>query len=339
MGRRGMRAVIAGAVAAVLGVACTSAPPVDGDQKAAARGATSERRDAAVASAETGTATAAVPAPLIAVSGDIVCDPVDDPNYNGGAGEGRRCRHRATSNQLLAEDFTAVLTTGDNQYQTGTLADFRAAYDPTWGRVKAKTYPTPGNHEYYTAGAAGYYRYFGSRVRGPHRRGYYSFDLGRWHLVALNTNCNVLRCDAQSPQAEWLRQDLAAHDTDCTLVYGHHPRFSSGEHGSQPSVAALFRIMYARGVDVYLAGHDHDYERFRRNRPDGRFDAERGVRQFVVGSGGKNLDPFFDLAPGSLFRDSKHFGILRMRLSATSYRWRFVAANGDVIDSGTTACH
>ena len=326
-------------LAIVLLGACSSSPEVAPNQKAAAPGATSQRQDAAVSSLEAQSRQAqAEPTPLIAVSGDIVCDPVDDPNYNGGAGIGRRCRHRATSDQLLATNFTAVLTVGDNQYQTGTLEDYRAAYHPTWGRVKSKTYPSPGNHEYYTRGATGYYGYFGSRVRGPDGRGYYSFNLGNWHLVALNTNCHILRCDKDSPQAAWLRADLAASDADCTLVYGHHPRWSSGEHGSQASVAPLYRIMYARGVDVYLAGHDHNYERFRLNAPDGTFDAQRGVRQFVIGTGGKNLDPFDDIAPGSLVRDARHFGILRMRLGARGYAWQFVAPNGAVVDANKSAC-
>jgi len=158
--------------------------------------------------------------------------------------------------------LNAVLTVGDNQYEHATLAAYVASYAPSWGRVKAKTRPTPGNHDYWTADAAGYYEYFGAAAGDP-SRGYYSFDLGRWHLIALNSNCaEVGGCGRRSPQTRWLRADLAASSARCTLAYWHHPRFSSGPHGSSTAYREFWRALYAANADVVVVGHDHDYERF-----------------------------------------------------------------------------
>ncbi len=278
---------------------------------------------------------------LIAVGGDIACDPAS-VYFNAGLGQDGQCGHQATSDLVLAGDYDAVLTVGDNQYQDGTLEAFQESYDPTWGRFKDITRPTPGNHEYATEGASGYFDYFGAGAgasAGERSQGWYSFDLGQWHLVAMNSNCaEVGGCHWGSPQGEWLRDDLAAHPNECTLAYWHHPRFSSGRHGSDRAVAPLFRILYRRGVDVLLAGHDHNYERFAPQTPRGELDRATGVRQFVVGTGGKNHYDLGTPISNSKFRDSGHHGILSLRLRPDDYRWRFIDIHGVTHDKGTTAC-
>jgi hypothetical protein len=274
---------------------------------------------------------------LIAVGGDIACDPSSD-YFNAGLGMDDQCRHMATSDLVLAANYDAVLTLGDNQYQDGTLEAFQQSYDLTWGRFKDITLPVAGNHEYATEGASGYFDYFGAAAGTP-GQGWYSFDAGQWHVVALNSNCaEVGGCSWGSPQGAWLRNDLLAHANKCTLVYWHHPRFSSGKHGSDRAVAPLFRILYRRGVDVLLAGHDHHYERFAPQTPRGELDRAAGVRQFIVGTGGKSHYQLDTALPNSMFREGAHYGILRLRLRPDAYRWRFIDINGVTRDSGTTAC-
>jgi hypothetical protein len=186
-------------------------------------------------------------------------------------------------------DPAAVLPLGDDQYDDGRLGKFRRSYDLGWGRQRWRSRPVLGNHEYEASSrAAGYFAYFGRRA-GPPDRGWYSYDLGAWHLIALNSNCVLVRCDPGSPQMTWLGRDLAAHASTCTLAYFHHPRFSSGPHGDDPELLLLrpmWRVLYAAGVDVVLNGHDHLYERFAPMDPHGRADRPFGVRQFTVGTGG-----------------------------------------------------
>jgi len=274
---------------------------------------------------------------MVAVGGDIACDP-SSAYFNAGLGLDDQCRHKATSDLLLEADYDAVLTVGDNQYEGGTLEAFQESYDPTWGRVKDITRPTLGNHEYRVEGAAGYFDYFGDGA-GIRGEGWYSFDLGTWHVIALNSNCaEVGGCDRYSPQGAWLRNDLASHASHCTLAYWHHPRFSSGRHGSDLSVRPLFQILYRRGVDVVTAGHDHSYERFAPQTPRGELDRAGGVRQFVVGTGGKSHYEFDTPMPNSKFRDGSHHGILRLRLRLNDYRWRFIGIHGVTRDKGTTDC-
>jgi hypothetical protein len=275
----------------------------------------------------------------IAAAGDIACDPTD-PSYRGGVGSGLFCRQLATSNLLVSGRYDGVLTLGDNQYESGEHAKFVESYGRSWGRVKAITHPAAGNHDYNTRGAEGYYRYFGSAAGNP-ARGYYSFDLGAWHLVALNSNCGAVGgCGQRSPQARWLRVDLAAHKgATCTLAYWHHPRFSSGYHGSDPAYAAFWRALYAANADVILVGHDHDYERFAPQTPNGVRDVRRGIREFVVGTGGRNLRDFDATAPNSELRYRTTFGILALTLRPTRYSWRFVPAVGTFTDAGSGSCH
>jgi hypothetical protein len=276
---------------------------------------------------------------VIAAAGDIACDP--------GASQAARvrdirdvCRERNTANLLVAGRYAAVLTLGDNQYESGSLGDYRVAYHPTWGRVKASTYPVPGNHEYGTRGASGYFAYFGSRA-GPPTRGYYSFDVGSWHLIALNSNCGTIGgCDENSPQGRWLRDDLAAHRNTCTLAYWHHPRFSSGPHGNDERFAGFWRLLYTAGADVVLAGHDHLYERFAHQSPNARADATRGIRQFTVGTGGRSHYAARNIRPNSEVRNSGTFGVLALTLHPSGYDWRFVPEQGKTFaDSGSGVCH
>jgi calcineurin-like phosphoesterase family protein len=211
---------------------------------------------------------------------------------------------------------------GDSVYERGSPSEFRRCF--AWARHKSRIRPAVGNHEYLTPGAAGYFGYFGVPQ-------WYSYDLGAWHVVVLNTNCAPAGgCGADSRQARWLRADLAAHPALCTLAYAHHPRFSSGLHGSDGTIDALWRILRARRVDVYLAGHDHDYERF---TPFG------GLRQFVVGTGGRGLYPVLRRIPGSQAAQSHAHGVLALTLRADGYSWRFVPVAGDrYSDAGRSQC-
>jgi RTX calcium-binding nonapeptide repeat (4 copies)/Calcineurin-like phosphoesterase len=234
-----------------------------------------------------------------------------------------------------------VAPLGDTAYDSGTPDQFARCYEPTWGRHKSRSRPAVGNHEYGTAGAAGYFDYFGAAA-GERGRGWYSYDLGAWHLVALNSNCTeVGGCGAGSEQERWLRADLAASAARCTLAYMHHPRFSSGNaHGGSPTVEPLWRALAGDGAELVLAGHDHDYERFAPQTADGALDVKRGVRQFVVGTGGRSLRSFGTVSPNSEVRINTAFGVLHLRLEDGGYQWRFVAQPGSTAtDAGTGACH
>jgi len=234
-----------------------------------------------------------------------------------------------------------VLTLGDTVYDDGSADQFARCYLPSWGRFRDRTYPAPGNHDYQTAGASGYYGFFGPRAGQP-GKGWYSFDLGRWHLVALNSNCDAVGgCQPGSEQERWLRADLAAHPARCTLAFWHHPRFSSGTtHGSDPAVGGLWVALYQAGAEVVLVGHEHNYERFTPLDPLGGVDPARGVREFVVGTGGRSHYPFGAPLPGSEARNSDSFGLLQLQLRPTGYTWRFLPAPGSSFqDSGTGSCH
>jgi calcineurin-like phosphoesterase family protein len=270
--------------------------------------------------------------PAIAAAGDIACPPGRPIT----AGE---CHQAATAALLARVRPTAVLPIGDDQYETGGLVAFRSAYGPTWGRFDAIVRPVPGNHEYARDNGTGYYAYYGARAGYP-ARGYYSYDLGAWHLIGLNSNCSVVSCAASSAQVRWLRADLAAHRRRCTLAYWHHPRFSSGPHGNQQPVAPLWRALYSAGADVVLNGHDHDYERFAPQTPAGRADARHGIREFVVGTGGRSHYPTLIPRANSQRRNSSTFGVLALTLHRDGYSWRFVPeAGGRFTDRGTGPCH
>ena len=275
--------------------------------------------------------------PVIGAAGDVACDPADG-NFNGGNGTTNSCRQKAVSDTMLQAGLTTVLVLGDVQYEDGALAKYLQSYDPSWGRLKNITRPAVGNHEYLTAGAAGYYSYFGAAAGSP-TKGYYSYDVGAWHIIALNSNCSqVGGCGAGSTQEQWLKADLAAHPNACTLAYWHHPRFSSGQHGSNTSYDAFWRALYAAGADIVLNGHDHDYERFALQNPSGAADPN-GIQQFVVGTGGKNHYTITSVKPNSVIRNTDTYGFLRLTLHSTSYDWQFVPEPGKTFtDSGTLNC-
>lgn len=284
------------------------------------------------------------PDPVIAAAGDIACNPASG-SFNGGAGTATNCRQRYTSDLLTGGDLAAVLTLGDNQYDNATLSEFLASYDPSWGRAKPITHPAIGNHEYLTAGAAGYFDYFGTEA-GERGSGYYSFDVGTWHLVALNSNCSKLPagsgahgCDEGSPQNDWLEADLAAHPSECTLAYWHHPRYSSGGHGNHVTMTPSWRDLYAAGAEVVLNGHSHDYERFAPQDPVAGADPQ-GIREFVVGTGGVGTTAFGTTKPNSEVRATGNFGVLRLTLHPNAYDWSFAAAAGSTLtDAGSAPCH
>jgi len=242
--------------------------------------------------------------------------------------------------KLLDKIAGTVLPIGDLAYPDGSDTSFRC-YDKTWGRHKDRTRPTPGNHEYRTAGAAGYFRYFGKAAGDP-SRGYYSFDLGSWHIIALNSQCSAIGgCRKGSPQEQWLRQDLQKNAASCTLAFWHIPLFSSGdEHGNNPEMKGFWNDLYAAGADIVLNGHDHDYERFAPQTPDGTADPTRGIREFVVGTGGKSQRGFHQALPTTEIRSNSTFGVLQLSLHAQDYEWKFIpVAGGEFTDSGSGRCH
>lgn len=274
-----------------------------------------------------GVSTAPAADPVIVAAGDIAgCATTGD---------------EATA-ALLDDIPGTVATLGDNAYSRGTPEEFRKCYARSWGRHRARTRPSAGNHDYGTRGAEGYFRYFG-RAAGDPRRGYYSYDLGAWHVIVLNSNsdCVAIDCAAGSAQERWLRADLAAHPNVCTLAYWHHPRFSSAlNHGSDSTMTPFWNALYEYGADVVLNGHDHVYERFAPQTPAGIADSVRGIRQFTVGTGGRSHYSFIDLQTNSEAHDGTTFGVLKLTLHAHSYDWEFVPVEGGRFrDSGSGKCH
>jgi hypothetical protein len=276
---------------------------------------------------------------VLVAAGDIACNPLDN-KFEGRSDEETGCRQRATARLIGPLHPTVVMPLGDTQYQHGGYGDFLASYAPSWGKYLPITRPVIGNHEYETPRAAGYFGYFG-RAAGDARRGYYSFEIGRWHAIVLNSACKrVGGCDAGSPQERWLRRDLATHGNRCTLAAWHEPRFSSGAHEQNPELQRLWADLHAARAEVVLAGHDHDYERFAPLDAHGRPQPRRGVRSFVVGTGGVGLRGFRSIAVGSEVRQNYTFGVLALTLRPSDYDWRFVpvGANG-FRDSGSGTCH
>jgi hypothetical protein len=233
-----------------------------------------------------------------------------------------------------------IAALGDTAYLEGTAQQFAQCYDPSWGRHKARTRPAVGNHEYRTPGAAGYYGYFGAAAGDP-AKGYYAYDLGQWHVIVLNSNCSFVSCAAGSAQERWLRAELAANPRACTLAYWHHPLFtSSTKHGPYTEVRPLFQALYDGGADLLLTGHNHNYERFAPQNPQGQLDTARGLREFVVGTGGASLYPMGTPQPNSEARDATTYGVLRLTLRPTGYDWLFVPQAGrSYTDAGSGACH
>ena len=277
--------------------------------------------------------------PTIAAAGDIACDPTNG-SFRAGAGTANACHMQATADLISAHPVNAVLPLGDNQYWDGAGWKYLASYAKSWGRFLPITYPAAGNHEYLTHGARGFSSYFGSRApdAGP---GYGSFDLGAWHIIVLNSNCSAVGgCGVGSKQEQWLRQDLAASTALCTLAYWHHPRFSSGHHGNNDQYDAFWRDLYAASADVVLNGHDHDYERFAPQDPNGVASSNLGIREFVVGTGGANHTHFHTIRANSEVRNDDTFGVLELTLLPIGYQWQFYPEPGKSFsDSGTALCH
>jgi acid phosphatase type 7 len=269
-------------------------------------------------------------------SGEVVLAAGDIANCHAQGDE-------ATAELVEGIDGT-VLALGDEAYPKGSQANFEQCYNPSWGRFKERTEPVPGNHEYETQGARGYFEYFGEAAGDP-EEGYYSYDLGSWHIVALNSNCGEgeIRCGPGSSQRKWLKEDLAsnADEGQCTLAYMHHPRFSSGEeHGSTPNLEPLWETLYEAGADVVLSGHEHNYERFAPQDPEGMADPERGIREFVVGTGGKSHYPIVNPIANSEVHNDETYGVLKLTLHPHSYEWEFVPVEGETFtDSGGARCH
>jgi len=242
--------------------------------------------------------------------------------------------------KLLEKIQGTVVAVGDLAYPDGTKENF-TCYDKTWGRVKERTRPAPGNHEFHSIGATFYFEYFGKAAGDP-KQGYYSYDLGSWHIIALNSECaEVGGCGEGSPEERWLRADLAEHPSACRLAYFHKPLFSSGgAHGDDPEVKPFFQALYDAHADVVLNGHDHDYERFAPQDPNGNLDFARGIREFVIGTGGKNHRPFGTPEATSEVRDATTFGVLKLTLKAKRYDWEFIPEEGRTFtDSGSDTCH
>lgn len=267
--------------------------------------------------------------PVLMVAGDIAgCDSSADEK---------------TANLLDTVD-SAVIVLGDQVYPNGTASEFANCYNPSWGRHKARTYPVPGNHDYNTPKAAGYFGYFGAAAGDP-TKGYYSFNLGAWHIIALNSNCSFVDgCGIESPQYAWLVADLAAHPKTiyaCTLAFWHHPRFSAGMYApGMAASTAFWQVLYKAGTDIVLNGHDHNYQRFAPQDPSGNADRVNGIRQFIVGTGGISHYTDYVAVPNIEIFDAKSYGVLKLTLRATSYDWQFMPAIGYIFtDSGSGTCH
>ena len=264
---------------------------------------------------------ASLPPAVVVAAGDIgLCTGTGNPE--------------ATA-RLIDSIGGTVFALGDNAYPPGSAQDYRDCYDRTWGRHKAQTRPVPGNHEYETPNAIPYFDYFGANA-GPPGLGYYSFEVGSWHAVALNSNIAV---GAGSSQGAWLRADLAANRAKCTIAYWHFPLFSSGSHGNQEQMRDFWRILYEAGADLVLGAHDHVYERFAPQDPDGLPDPQRGIREFIVGTGGAGPQQFTSVRLNSEVRNNASLGVLKLVLSADGYDWNFIQASGAPGDFGSGTCH
>lgn len=259
-----------------------------------------------------------------------------------GAGDIASCNSKGDEKTAALLDGIegTIFTTGDNVYDDGTAAEFATCYDPSWGRHRERTRPAPGNHDFHTAGGKPYFDYFGD-LAGEPGAGYYAYDLGTWRIYALNSNCAAIGgCAAGSAQQTWLRADLAAHPRACVLAYWHHPLFSSAEHGNNPIVRPLFRALYKAGAELVLGGHDHTYERFAPQAPNGDADPTGGIVEIVVGTGGRSHYGFPGVLPNSLVRNGTTYGVLKLTLGEGNYTFEFVPVAGKSFsDSGSGTCH
>jgi hypothetical protein len=265
-----------------------------------------------------------------------------------GAGDIASCKNPegARSTAMLIEQIPGtVFAAGDLAYEQGSAEDFKNCYNPAWGRFKDRTKPALGNHEYADPTASGYFQYWGAQA-GPAGKGYYSYDLGAWHIAVMNTNCSAQGlggCGEGSPQETWLKEDLAKHPNACILAYGHHALFSSGvfkSHAVHPELKQLWEDLYAAHADLVLAGHEHSYERFAPQDPEGNADPVHGIREIVAGTGGRSHDFLGFAATNSEVRDWQTYGILKLTLSPGKFTWEFIPEEGKSFrDSGDGVCH
>jgi hypothetical protein len=241
---------------------------------------------------------------------------------------------------LVAAVPGTVFTLGDNAYEDGKRSEFEDCYEPTWGPFKDRTRPAPGNHDYHTAGAAGYFEYFGDRA-GPAGRGYYAYDSGAWRIYSLNSMCGEIGgCGAGSAELTWLKADLAANARACSLAYWHHPRYSSGEHGNNASMDDIWDILVDAGVELVLAGHDHSYERFAPMNKAGNLAPDKGITSFVVGTGGRDFYAFDKILPTSRARATGVAGVIELTLKPGSWSTRFIPVPGETFtDRAQDVCH
>lgn len=259
-----------------------------------------------------------------------------------GAGDIADCKSEGDEKtaKLLDKISGTVFTAGDNAYPNGSQKDFLNCFEPSWGKHKGRIYPSLGNHDYQTDSAKGYFSYFG-KAAGQLEKGYYSYNLGNWHIAVLNSNCEAAGgCQKDSPQEKWLKEDLSKNSQKCALAYMHHPLFSSGLHGSQDSVRPLWQTLYENGVETVIAGHDHIYERFSPQNPQGDKDEKLGIREFVVGTGGASLYKIFNPIQNSEISNDETWGVLKLILKEKSYIWEFIPVEGKTFkDSGEDFCH
>jgi acid phosphatase type 7 len=273
--------------------------------------------------------------PVIYAAGDIACEP-------GSATTSTKCRESRTADIIRNGGATRALALGDLQYNSASLSNLRASYDKTWGTFKSITSPVLGNHE---STGTGYFDYFnGSGASngpaGPRGKGYYSYNVGSWHVIALNSNCSRVACSSGSAQESWLRADLAANPRACTLAYWHHPRFSSGHDGDGTFMQPIWNDLYNFNADLVLVGHSHNYERFAPMNSSGKLDNIRGVREIVVGTGGAFFTGLSSAKPNSQVRQNNTYGVLKLTLHPLSYDFKFVPEAGKTFtDSGSTSCH
>jgi acid phosphatase type 7 len=341
--RRLLAAVVVAASVATCGSPSVTSSPnvVDSPSLAPASPSPSSAASLAASATPTETGAASTPAP----SSNATAEPVA---VLIGAGDICRVSYlsapRSTAAlvtaELTANPSAVPFTLGDNSNDQGTAAQYKACFDKTWGAFKSRIHPVAGNHDQYTSNGAPYYAYFGAAA-GPAGKGYYSYDVAaNWHVVVLNGICGKAGgCGKGSKQEVWLRADLAANKGKHILAMWHPPSFSSGWHGSTSTYITWWRDLYAAGAEIVLSGHDHDYERFARQAPDGKADP-RGIRQFVVGTGGAFHSPFGTVRPHSEARSAFSYGVLRLTLRTSSYSWQFIPAKGSSFtDSGTTATH
>jgi acid phosphatase type 7 len=254
--------------------------------------------------------------------GDIACAPDEQVTPES-------CQQEATARLTTALAPDAVIALGDLQYESGSISDFMGSYDDSWGSLRGITRPLPGNHEYNSDHAGGYFAYV------DQSQPWYAWDAGKWRIYMLNSNCGEVDCAAEQ---DWLRADLAANPRQCSAIAMHHPRYSSGKHHSDESLSGFWQIAYDNHVDLALAGHDHDYERFAPLDANGNVSPGRGITSFVSGTGGRSLYSEYDVAPGSAYFQNTHFGVLSLTLAADGFSWEYTTTDRSVLDKGSAPC-